>query len=263
MASQQYYPQFSEAYTLTFGDRAENHKGMQIIGTAAAQGFTETDLLNAREWFVSQGRTCHIYDIRTLLPQHYQTQAAPAYLLVAYEGLAAIVDIEQLYLEQQRLAKDTQALMYGRVVNKHARHNLCFADHHQVANYQAGQGTVVAFSDVPYLNYLRGAWSNVIGDSAANLYAEGNYYYDPQRCGIGYHGDSERKKVVAVRLGAHIPLCYQWYQHSQPVGQRGIISLGDGDIYMMSDKAVGYDWKSKNILTLRHAAGSDKYITPS
>lgn len=253
----------TEACTLTFGDRAENHKGMQIIGTAAAQGFTETDLLNTQQWFVSQGHTCHIYDIRTLLPLQYQALATPAYLLVAYEGLASIVDVEQLYLEQRRLAKDTQALMYGRVVNKHARHNLCFADYHQAANYHAGQGTVVAFSDLPYLNHLRGAWSDVIGDSAANLYAEGNYYYDPQRCGIGYHGDSERKKVVAVRLGAHIPLCYQWYQHSQPIGQRGIINLGDGDVYMMSDKAVGYDWKSKNILTLRHAAGADKYIIPS
>lgn len=29
----------------------------------------------------------------------------------------------------------------------------------------------------------------------------------------------------------------------------------------MSDKAVGFDWKKKNIPTLRHAAGSKKYLT--
>ena len=253
--------QFNEAYTLTFGDCAENHKGMQIIGTAAENGFTESHLSTTQQWFLQHGRTCHIYDIRTLLPAEYQAYATPAYLLVAYQGLSAILDPDQLYQEQRGLAKDTQAFMYGRVVNKHARHNLCFGEHGQAANYQAGQGTVVAFQDVPQLNYLRQSWSTVIGEAASNLYAEGNYYHDLLKCGIGYHGDSERKKVVAVRLGAHIPLCYQWFQHSKPVGQRGIINLGHGDIYMMSDKAVGYDWKLKNTLTLRHAAGAQKYIT--
>jgi len=252
----------TQACTLTFGDRAENHKGMQIIGTSTDHGFTGDELLGTQQWFISRGHACHIYDICTLLPPEYQAAAIPAYLLVAYQGLSSIVDADLLYREQQGLTKDTQALMYGRVVNKQARHNLCFADYHQEASYQQGQGTVVAFSEVPHLGCLRDSWTNVIGDSASNLYAEGNYYYDLQKCGIGYHGDSERKKVVAVRLGASFPLCYQWYYQSNSVGQRGIISLGHGDIYMMSDKAVGYDWKKKNIRTLRHAAGSDKYIIP-
>jgi hypothetical protein len=28
----------------------------------------------------------------------------------------------------------------------------------------------------------------------------------------------------------------------------------------MSDKAVGFDWKKKNIMTLRHAAGCEKFL---
>lgn len=255
-------PTYTEACTLTFGDRAENHKGMQIIGASAEHGFTNTDLLTAQQWFVGHGHTCHIYDITSLLPDTHRSYATPAYLLVAYGGLSAIIDPQLLYQEQQGLAKDTQALMYGQVRNKHARHNLCFADHAQTANYQAGQGTVVAFNTVPYLNHVRAAWSDVMGEAGANLYAEGNYYHDISKCGIGYHGDSERKKVVAVRLGAHIPLCYQWYYQNNPVGERGTVNLGNGDVYIMSDKAVGYDWKKKNTLTLRHAAGADNYITP-
>ena len=262
LAMASYSPQFTEAYTLTFGDRAENHKGMQIIGTAAEYGFTEAELISTQQWFHQHDRTCHIYDINSLLPFEYRTTVKPAYLLVAYQGLSAITDVDLMYQEQRGLAKDSQALMYGRVVDKHARHNLCFGEQSQAPNYQAGQGTVVAFQDVPRLNYLRQCWSTVVGNSANNLYAEGNYYHDLSKCGIGYHGDSERKKVIAVRLGAHFPLCYQWYYQSKPVGQRGIVSLGHGDIYMMSDKAVGYDWKLKNTLTLRHAAGADKYITP-
>jgi len=38
-----------------------------------------------------------------------------------------------------------------------------------------------------------------------------------------------------------------------------IIELRGGDIYIMSEKAVGTDWKKKNVPTLRHSAGSPKY----
>jgi len=45
------------------------------------------------------------------------------------------------------------------------------------------------------------------------------------------------------------------------VGERIKIMLNDGDMYVMSDKSVGRDWKQSSILTLRHAAGADKYLT--
>ena len=48
----------------------------------------------------------------------------------------------------------------------------------------------------------------IIGDIGQDLQAERNYYYDRNKCGIGYHGDSERLKVIVVRLGKTIPLCY-------------------------------------------------------
>jgi len=48
------YPNFTDTMTLTFGDRAENHKGMQIIGQAAETGFTEQDLAHTQAWFQSQ-----------------------------------------------------------------------------------------------------------------------------------------------------------------------------------------------------------------
>ena len=40
---------------------------------------------------------------------------------------------------------------------------------------------------------------------------EGNYYYDIKKCGIGFHGDAERRKVVGIRLGDSIPLHFQWF----------------------------------------------------
>jgi len=87
------------------------------------------------------------------------------------------------------------------------------------------------------------------------MFAELNYYYDIQKCGIGWHGDGERRLVVGLRIGASIPLHYQWFHHSKPVGERQIINLSHGDVYVMSQKAIGTDWLQKLVPTLRHATG--------
>ena len=44
-------------------------------------------------------------------------------------------------------------------------------------------------------------------------------------------------------------------------GERMIFQINGGDMYIMSEKAVGNDWKRRSIPTLRHAAGGMKYLT--
>ena len=56
-------------------------------------------------------------------------------------------------------------------------------------------------------------------------------------------------------------LHYQWFLRSKPVGARVIRILNHGDGYIMSEIATGNNWKKKKILTLRHAAGADKFTT--
>jgi len=70
-------------------------------------------------------------------------------------------------------------------------------------------------------------------------------------------GDTERKKVFALRLGATMNLKYSWYQYSKKVKDEFNFVLNSGDMYIMSAKAVGHDWKKRNILTLRHSANFD------
>ena len=167
---------------------------------------------------------------------------------------------DKLFLEQDALEKDTKAFMYGRVVNKHARHNLCFGEEHQEPKYEEGKGRVYAFNEVLLLNQIRNKLGEIIGEKGKNLQAEGNYYYDIKKCGIGFHGDTERKKVVAFRLGEKIPLCYTWFHNNENISDiLRIDNLEHGDMYIMSEKATGFDWKSKSKYTLRHAAGCDKY----
>lgn len=77
--------------------------------------------------------------------------------------------------------------------------------------------------------------------------------------GNGFHGDSERKKVIACSLGESRPIHWQWYEKSIPIGKRIKFVLNNGDMYIMSEKTSGFDWKKRNIKTLRHAAG-EKYV---
>lgn len=232
--------------TITFCECAENHVGMQKLGKADITGFTLADLKTFKKKLREKDIKSKIYDFK------HDNHTGSAYILVA----KAQSLMEGLDKELDNLVWDSKALMRGRVVNKHARHNLCFADYDQDPDYQAGKGTVVSFDRLPALNNLRKYLSELTGQS---LVAEGNKYY-AKTCGIGYHGDAERKKVIGIRLGETMPLTFQWYYKCNRIGDRYYFELEHGDLYIMCEKATGNDWKSQLIPTLRHAAGASQYI---
>ena len=118
----------------------------------------------------------------------------------------------------------------------------------------------MSFDESPLLGEVQRNLQEMFGEKSEGMQVEGNYYFDAGKCGIGYHGDAERKRVIALRLGATMPIRYQWYQHSERIGEPTTIQIYHGDMYVMSEKATGFDWKKRNILTLRHAAGCEKYI---
>lgn len=250
-------------FTITFGDQAENHAGMQKIGVEAQEGFELEDLVQMKAKLEDLGVKTRIIHLNPLMGEVEGSESVPdAYVLVAQNALDRLVTggSDAFFAEQEGLEKDTKAFMYGRVVNKKARHNLCFGDEPQEPDYESGKGRIIAFRDVTLLSELKAKWIDLLGEKARELVAEGNYYYDVNKCYIGYHGDGERRKVVGVRVGEAFPFFYQWYRRSEAVGGRMEIRLGHGDVYVMSSKAVGTDWKLRSRLTLRHAAGFAKVL---
>ena len=246
--------------TLTFGDSAENHVGMEKIGTMVkeGEGFSVEELKRLQEKLNTLPRVyCDIYTLNS-------GDQPEASVLVLRNGVNAILryklsNQESLFQEQAALEVDKKAFMYGRVVNKNARWNLCFDDVGHKPDYEAGKGRVVPYNEIPLTNFLRESLVQFFGEKARGLKCEANYYYDVKKCGIGYHGDSERRKVVGVRLGASMEMHYRWYKDGQPVGEEICVPLYGGDIYIMSEKAVGTDWKKKSTYTLRHATGCEKF----
>ena len=253
----------NELITLTFGDAAENHKGMEQIGhkLEEGQGFVLADLQTMQLKMESLGITCELVQLSDGVKPE-------AHALVIKGGVTHLLkrtnpslDQMDMFVEQKKLAYDKQAFMYGRVVNKHARWNLCFDDASRGPLYEEGKGTIVGYDEVPLMKGLRDQFGSLFGPKATDLKVESNYYYDTTKCGIGYHGDSERVKVIAMRIGkASMPMYYQWFYKGEPVGERIEIPLDAGDMYVMSEKAVGADWKKKNVYTLRHATGCKKFV---
>ncbi len=251
---------FKQTFTLTYGNRAENHKGMQMIGQELDHGLSVEDLLSAKKYFEDKGAKPILVDLNQYLGDVSGShQVTPARVLIVPGGVSYLMETNDLYEEVDKSPKDTKAFMYGRVVEKRARHNNIFSDFTQEPDYEQGKGTVVDFKDSPLVARIRQAIPEMIPNNpdVVNLQCEGNYYYDVEKTYIGFHGDTEREIVIAVRLGADFNIYYQWFKNSKPVGKLFEYTLSHGDIYFMSEKAVGKDWKKSSQYTLRHAASKN------
>lgn len=243
----------SKVITLTFGDMAENHRGMEKIGEMVNEneGFNILDLKHVK------------LENSSIINLSIEDKYPQASILLIKNGVEQIIGHNQidLFTEQLNLNYDKKAYMYGKVVDKKARWNLCFDNNSRDPDYGSGKGRIISFDDVPLMKSMMEQLPFHFGDKAKNLKVESNYYYDINKCGIGYHGDSERRKVIGIRLGnCSLPLYFQWYLNSEAVSAPIKVNLDPGDIYIMSEKACGTDWKKKKIYTLRHATGCNNFV---
>lgn len=247
--------EFKSTVTLTYCESGENHHGMEQIGKKLDKGLTLKDL----QAIQSKIKKTQLLNLGELIEE--DTPEAHILLIpngVKYFGISNI-DIynELMSLTWDRKYWDTRR---GKVLNKHARANLCFDEKSSKADYENKKGTIVGYDEVKNVKLLKDNIESIT--KLENLVCEGNLYDDPELNGIGWHGDSERRVVIAARIGLPMFLKFQWYYKGKPVGKICEIKLKDGDMYIMSEKAVGTDWKKRNIYTLRHSAGGAKYTKP-
>jgi hypothetical protein len=55
-------------------------------------------------------------------------------------------------------------------------------------------------------------------------------------------------------------LVLQWYKNSKIASDEMRFDFDHGDLYVMSEKTVGNDFRNNKIFALRHCAGADKFI---
>jgi alkylated DNA repair dioxygenase AlkB len=280
-----FFKPFKGTVTLTFGDVAESHFGMQNIGKKSKNGFSLHDIRKAEQFFIKKGCKTMIICLNDFLPSEAESEEKTylniakkeeefqAYLLVIRGGLGALINDEkgiELTTETQFFSWDTK--MYNvnknKVLNKNARHNLNFSYEKQESDFENGKGTTVPWEEVPLIYKTRQELYHAFGEVGKDLQCEGNLYYDSGKTGIGYHGDTERRKVIGVRLGKPMSMHFQWYYNDRPRSVNISLILQPGDVYCMTEKTVGTDWRPKlsegifkKRYVLRHAAGAKNYTT--
>ena len=264
--------------TITFGDSGENHVGNQMIGQKVdvGQGFTYDDFVAARDRAQKMGFNAEIIDLRDLIRNLINTNGIapgkviqPAYIILIKDAVSK-KDADAVFGEMNTFEWDTKYWDTRRkkVLNKHARSNVCFDSFSQEPDYENGKGTIIPFDKLPKLKAVKKLIADIFGDKAKEMIGEGNRYNDRTKNGIGYHGDAERLKVVALRVNeadvngetGTMPICWNWFYQSKPVGENFRLEIPHGCIYAMSEYATGFNWKYRSKYTLRHAAGGKKYI---
>jgi hypothetical protein len=122
------------AITITYSECVENHHGMEQLGHISTEGFTLNDLFNAKQQFENMGAICEVHCLNdALIGMEYENKAQEAYLLIIRNGVNYLLKengmtANDMMKELTAFSWDTQALMRGKLVNKHARHNVCFTD---------------------------------------------------------------------------------------------------------------------------------------
>lgn len=294
------------AICVTCGEQSENHHGMAMQGDGlAARGFSVGRLRQVGSAFEAMGGVAELIDMKEMaaLTAEECEGVENAAVLVLRDGVdillgnvcrakigelqpgegwsdaecAAIASVMAEKACAKAMMKELTSFEWdktywdvrrGKELNKRARWNVCFGEGGQKADMELRKGTIVAYSDVPLLAAWKAEMQRLCGEE--HWEAEGNYYYDIRKCYIGYHGDAERKKVVAASLcteGEVRELNWNWFRDSKPFGKRIRLQLRSGDCYIMSEKATGYDWRKTvkivekggekvrvRLATLRHAA---------
>ena len=268
-------------YAITFGEVAILHTGGDEQGSGIRDhGFSVNELENIRDKINSMGGNAILYNLSDNLPTKYHiykpTTAKKndppdnneAATLIIKNGADFILNnphASDILFKEQMQKVDYDKRYWdnrrGETLNKQARFNVVFGNKNQTASDDYKKYTIKAFRDLPYLNQIRKKLPSILGEKAYKLNAEGNHYYKKDS-GIGFHGDAERKIVIALSLGKPSILRYQW---RLPGSSTHILKPIDiisehGDIYIMSEKATGYDWKKRSKVRVVHAAGAEKYI---
>lgn len=280
-------------YALTFGETAILHVGGKELGAGKREtGFTVPELEAIAARVQAAGGTTELYRLSDRLPSALRNDPQhEAATLVIRDGArfmlkqptsdgigpephhteGSLEDLGRQKSAADRLYQEQQAdVVYDKrffdtrskkTKNKQARYNIVFGPEDIPANEDYSQYTVCGFPRLAHLDQFRRSLGGWLGDKAEGLHAEGNLYYH-EKGGIGFHGDAERKVVICLSLGKESVLRYHWRLpgSSQHTLEATDIVVRHGDVYVMSEKATGHDWRFRSKLRLVHAAGHAKYI---
>ena len=253
-------------WSLTVGNGGENHTGMEFLGNLRkkGQGWDVDRLLYAKDILESIfDKNVELFNLNEECLQGVNipkgSKPKDAYLMVVRNFLSENVHknmIKELgSYEWDRKYWDTRR---QKVLNKLARANVCYGKEGRAANYAEGKGTIIGFDQSPLVGNLLKVVEILMQDNG--LIVEGNQYDNVSKNGIGPHGDTERVCVSCLRVGESMPMKFGMFWNCKLRGKPFETVINGGDLYFMSEEAVGAEWKSRSKWIWRHCAGAPKYL---
>ena len=253
-------------WSLTVGNGGENHTGMEFLGNLRkkGQGWDVDRLLYAKDILESIfDKNVELFNLNEECLQGVNipkgSKPKDAYLMVVRNFLSENVHknmIKELgSYEWDRKYWDTRR---QKVLNKLARANVCYGKEGRAANYAEGKGTIIGFDKSPLVGNLLKVVEILMKDNG--LIVEGNQYDNVSKNGIGPHGDTERVCVSCLRIGESMPMKFGMFWNCKLRGKSFETVINGGDLYFMSEEAVGAEWKSRSKWIWRHCAGAPKYL---
>ena len=255
-----------KTWSLTIGNGGENHTGMEFLGKKRkkGEGWDIGRLLAAKDLLENIfGKKVEVFNLNELclngvkIPEKQRPK--DAYLMIVRDFLTK--DVHQNFkkelssYEWDRKYFDTRR---QKVLNKHARANVCYGKTGRAADFENKKGTIIGFDQSPLVERLLRVIEILMKDE--NLIVEGNQYDDVDKNGIGPHGDTERVVVACLRVGAAMTMKFGMFNNCLMKGKSFQTIINGGDLYFMSEEAVGAEWKHRSKWTWRHAAGAPKYL---
>lgn len=255
-----------KTWSLTIGNGGENHTGMEFLGKRRkkGEGWDIDRLLGAKDILENIfGKKVEVFNLNELclggveIPEGKKPK--DAYLMVVRNFLTKEVHEnfkkELSSYEWDRKYFDTRR---QKVLNKHARANVCYGKTGRVADFENKKGTIIGFVQSPLVGRLLKVVEILMNDK--DLIVEGNQYDDVGKNGIGPHGDTERVLVSCLRVGEAMTMKFGMFNDCLLKGVAFQTIINGGDLYFMSEEAVGAEWKSRSKWIWRHAAGAPKYL---
>lgn len=70
-----------------------------------------------------------------------------------------------------------------------------------------------------------------------------------------YKGTLNKKIIIGLYIGESLFFYFSWFKDDKPIGKTCRFKLNHGDIYILTDKSLGCDFRKKNIPILKHCIG--------
>jgi hypothetical protein len=244
------------SFCLTCGEQSENSVGMEKIGKGLLdKGYSIDEIKKIEKEFNNIGGKSEYIEMNC-----DEERGAVLVMRNGANVLLKNIGIEngskKILEEMKELEWDKKAWSRGSVKNKIARWNLCFSDKGRESDIENKKGTIISYDDIKITKLWKDEMEKLCGETIP-FEMEGNNYYDVEKCYIGFHGDGERKKASALNIsdeGVVREIRWRWFQNSKRIGDEYIVKLYNGDMYIMSEKASGFDWLKRSKKTLRHGA---------